>query len=331
MKWFLLVLFVFLIGGSAVFLIKRQPVEEESIEENENVPEIYRHALFLATSEDGKSFDYDSDNPVIEHASVPDLIMLEKDIGNFQKGDLLSYFVDTTLLKEGNWLEEIGLVVSTDNGKSWSEKVLISIAGAEEHVPVDPSIVQLSDGRLRLYYYDFRTGLERGGAKMYVAESTDALSFDFVQEALTYEAGGTDPDVIFFDGQWLMYFSCLGASGAICIATSEDGLSFTFVESTEVSGVPGTLIENDQIGLYGCQGQGITKTLSKDGMEFSLNSTRLILSASSICDPAPVQLEDSTYAMIIKWFPSSNLNMSGRIQRIRSLLMIWPFIGTEWI
>ena len=111
----------------------------------------YWHDIRFITSKEENWND--GINVIFEHGSVPDAIVLNKDVGDFKAGTLMTIFV--YFEKEESEIEEIGMLYSEDNGKTWSDIIILTIDGAEGHVPVDPSIIQLEDGSLVLYYFDF--------------------------------------------------------------------------------------------------------------------------------------------------------------------------------
>jgi hypothetical protein len=143
----------------------------------EEIGQLYEHHVRFATSADGESWSL-QDGYIAEHASVPDLMMLTHDIGDLEAGSLMSIFVDAEPLEYG--LDEVvSYIISTDNGETWSDRVTVKMDN-EEHLPVDPSMVQLEDGTLRLYYYDFRhsaTPDAQKTSRFYVADSDDVVNF----------------------------------------------------------------------------------------------------------------------------------------------------------
>ncbi len=251
----------------------------------------YYHELFVATSTDGETWSV-KDESFVQHASVPDLVLLDQDVGDFNAGTLLTYFVDASDMPAGGQ-EEIGLMYSTDNGETWSEKEVITIVGSEGQTPVDPSIVQLEDGSLRLYYFDLSTTRSSSGEfVMYAAYSNDGKTFSVEQAVFTSTTLMTDPEVILFNDAWFMYFWM----GTIVVATASDGLNFAYVDDTGLVGIPGAAVVNDEVYLYGCSGSVIRAT-SSDGITFSTEEKVIEM---SLCDPAPVFLDDGSFVMIVK-------------------------------
>lgn len=257
------------------------------------------HKTYFATSEDGDSWEV-QEEAIAEQASVPDLILLEQDIGEFEADTLLMYYVDTSTADDEAGSENIALMYSTDKGETWSEKEFIAVEGAEDHVVVDPSLVQLEDGTLRLYYFDFSQGKDIASGEdisytQYAAESSDGKTFTLKQAVLETDFGLTDPEVIFFKDQWFMYMATL-EDFAASVAVSDDGLNFEYVENTGIKAVPGAFVAGDQVYLLGCD-LGITRSVSDDGISFS--DTEVIISRPG-CDPSMVQFDDGSYAMTLR-------------------------------
>ncbi|MDD5566756.1 MAG: hypothetical protein PHH01_01030, partial [Patescibacteria group bacterium] len=78
-----------------------------------------------------------------EHASVPGAVVKD--------GTIFVYFVDVS--QEG-LKEQLGMVKSTDNGQTWSTSTILTISGLGNKAMADPAPVLLSDGRIRLFYFD---------------------------------------------------------------------------------------------------------------------------------------------------------------------------------
>lgn len=272
----------------------------------------YLHDIYFATSQDGISWVL-NDEVVAEHASVPELIELNQALNTYTKGTLLSYFVDASEMAEPG-SERIGLVASNDGGKTWSKKKNINISGLdEEMIPVDPSVFQLTDGRLRLYFFDIMGGFsdqrnQETNSKpstgiFYSAVSEDGENFVFEGESFS-AAAATDPEVIYFNEQWLMYYA---GAGGVHLALSSDGQTFTESGSLNMPGVPGVMVVDDKVYLYTCQ-QGVSYAISSDGKNFSqLEQTSGFTTddeETAFCDGGPVALSSGGYVMMMKSLPT---------------------------
>lgn len=264
----------------------------------------------ITTSTDPNAFT-DSTTTLFELASVPEIVLLSSSSAVGEAGDLLMYYVDFSEF-EGAGDETIAMSRSTDNGATWSEPVNTVFTGQQNAgANVDPSVVQLSDGSLRLYFFgseivDKSTVESAGQNIIYSATSTDGINFTVEDGQRFGKENIMDPEVIYFNDQWIMYYSLGETSG---IATSVDGLTFDYTGSAwDGGGVPGAYVEsNSLMRIYGCQGGVINAQASSDGITFvSGEVTENVLSASDyiVCDPSPVLLPDGRVVMAYKKRPA---------------------------
>src|SRR3989344_9194072 len=118
----------FLLGGNLKDMkgvdIAPEFSTKNGIDQNFNNP-LASHDTFITFSTDPKAWE--PGTLVKTGASVPELIQLNKDVGKFEKGDLLIYFVDATTLT-GHGTEGINTYYSSDLGKTWSEAGLINVS-----------------------------------------------------------------------------------------------------------------------------------------------------------------------------------------------------------
>ena len=265
-----------------------------------NLEELKSHTTYLASSTDGKTWK--KGILVQRQASVPDLIQLDQNLSSFKKSDLLIYFVDFSTMTEDPGSEGLGLVSSSDGGKTWGEKKAVSVKNKpNKGAAVDPSLVQLSDGRLRLYFFGSEVtqgdpAKAEGEHKVYSAVSTDGINFQTEKGTRLATKNLTDPEVIFYKGNWYMYWSN-GQNTKLAI--SSDGLTFTGKEIAggEVGGVPGALVTSGgMVRLFGCKMGGIATAISSDGLNFKPEQEGIL----NGCDPAPIKLDNGTYSMVFK-------------------------------
>lgn len=322
-----LAIFIFLgIGCNAE--VQREPVQDAMAPpQGTAVPQvnqmdidggIYDHALYFASSSDGETWDL-SDEAIVEHASVPDLLVLEQSVGDLSAGTVMSYFVDSSPLIDGKD-ETVSYVISTDDGQTWSERVEIDLKG--DYLPVDPSVIQLDDGRLRLHFFDFtstRQPSSNGPYVFYSAISDDGINFEIEGESLSSDLIMTDPDVVLLGDTWFMYFAMHdGDAGAVWVATSKDGIVFENPQLIpDFGGIPGAMVVDDHVQLYGCM-VGIVMTTSSDGIHFEelpegkvsdeigpngkplIEGRELFKSDKFFCDPSPAVLSDGSTALVLK-------------------------------
>lgn len=264
------------------------------------------HDTWISFSDSATSFPEGS--LVAESASVPDLLVCDPNIPSSacQPNELLVYFVDASSMT-GPGTEQIGLMRSADEGKTWSDRQHISISNAPTGVfGVDPSIVELSDGRLRLYYFGATLtqgdpASASGEHTIYSATSSDGLSFTQEDGTRFSHAQMTDPEVVQWKDTWYMLYSTGPTSG---LATSPDGLTFTDQGQVteQFGGVPGLLASSEGLRGYGCK-MGIQSALSTDGKTFSVDATSVLPPAEGmICDPSVNVFKDS-FVMVYKKAP----------------------------
>ncbi|MCX6666153.1 MAG: hypothetical protein NT038_08885 [Euryarchaeota archaeon] len=250
----------------------------------------YHDKISFATSTDLFNWT-DSQQMLAEHASVPGAVV---------KTDVIYvYFVDVS---EDGKPEQLGLIRSENNGSNWSEKQIVSFEGIGDKVPVDPAPFLLSDGRIRLYYYDineFRVSSGPSGTnKIYSAVSTDGVRF-IQEDGVRFEKQGIfDPAVINVNNVWRMYVGDIEKNMVIS-AVSQDGLTFT-EEGTAYQGgaVPFVFFKDNIYYLYTA---GIDILVSSTGSTFSktIYSFRSQLGQIT-ADPSVVLLGDGRYMMLYK-------------------------------
>ncbi len=259
--------------------------------------------VYFVVSSNGKNWQ--PGNFVAKEASVPDIIQLEKDSGNFKRSDLLIYFVD---FSNFNFpvMENLGLVVSQDNGKTWDNKTIVNLANKpNKGAAVDPSVVQLDDGRLRLYFFGSETtegdpALVSGPHKVYSAISSDGINFTAETGARFQDNNLTDPEVIRYGNQWFMYYS---VGTATKLAVSGDGLNFSAQTITDgdIGGVPGAVVFDGSIRLFAC-GKGITTATASDGINFTKEQDDIFDGKIQgiVCDPSVIKMDNGEYSMVYK-------------------------------
>jgi hypothetical protein len=253
------------------------------------------HRVHRATSTDGLTWTFD-DDPIVEQASVPDLVVAPN-------GDLLLVFVDAS-----DPPESAAIMRSTDGGETF-ERVDFSIEGLPEDTRVlDPNLVVLPDGRLRLYYFGIaaNVSITSGGQHtVYSAISDDGVHF--VQEGIAYEAEAlVDPDVFEVADQWVMYV--FGSKGTE-VATSTDGTTFgaAGLLSIQQVGTTGPItLADGRLLLYGFEqtpnGALVLYDSTDDGITWEkVDAFTLELPPDTTAtDPQVVRLDDGTWQMVLK-------------------------------
>lgn len=251
----------------------------------------FYHDVYTATSTDGLKFS-PSGNKVAEHASVPDAIKLPS-------GQLAVYAVDGAQRSKSGVL----IAVSDDGGQSWQTG---SMQLSREHFGgvADPQVVMADDGRLRLFYIVFAAPAApgqppKGINKVQSAVSNDGINFTEEQGVRFEYDSITDPDVIKIGSTWFMY----SAQGPKQIyATSPDGLSFSYQGVARERGSVSKTVAagGGKYRQFYCV-NGISSSTTNDGINWSDEGVSLPAPAGKmICDPSPVQLNESNWLMIYK-------------------------------
>lgn len=289
-------------GGVAETTQPGEPVQNEQLKQL--VPgmvssgDLMNHNTYITVGSGPTGFSA-ATAPIFESASVPEVAKL-------RNGDLLLYFVDaSTLTTPGT--ERMGYSKSTDNGQTWSDKQLITMTGkSNAGAAVDPSVVELADGTLRMYFFGSETtqgdpASVEGDHVVYSAISTDGLSWEVEAGERFAAAKLTDPEVVQIDDRyWVMYYSLGTTTG---IATSGDGLEwFESKQTWSGGGIPGAYRDSTgSVHLYGCSPAGLVTAASTDGTTFNNGNEQVFTeNVSGVCDPSPVLLDDGSVLLVYK-------------------------------
>ncbi len=224
-------------------------------------------------------------------ASVPEIVTLAD-------GSLLAMWVSfaDNPTRFGEKLAAARLAKGSD---TWQQMGTVLISDSENITMVDPDLVVLPDGRLRLYAYDIRT--DKATHTILSAISTDNGNSFTMEPGVRFASEQMwDPNVVITaDGTYRMYYN---GGDAIKSAVSPDGITFTADADVRWprGGIPGALIENQTIWLYGCD-KGLARRASSDGLSFG-KTTQLVIKAPPelfMCDPS-VTINDQGWWMVFK-------------------------------
>ena len=264
------------------------PANQNPLKDN-NGP--YFHDVYTATSSDGLNFS----NPtkILSSASVPDAVRLAS-------GRIFIYAVDGA----NRSLSGLMVATSTDNGSTWKTGSLNIISSrGKMNIGVDPQVVLLDDGKLRLYYMvGLGTNDNDPNQKhdIYSAISSDGLNFTEEDGVRFSYAQMTDPDVVKIGSTWFMYISQGPKNIA---ATSTDGLTFTFKQIVRERGsVSKTVaVDSKTFRQFYCGTGGIASDTTTDGLTFKVDSSLRLAAPEGkmLCDPSPVKT-DSGWLLIYK-------------------------------
>ncbi len=246
--------------------------------------------LELYESTDGKDFTYKG--IFVERGGVPHCI-------RYWSGEILCVFQWFPLDKPDAF-DQIALMMSQDDGKTWTKPQKIEIAGMPQnlHRAFDPTLTPLEDGRLRLYFTSERISREqkRGNRAIFSAISTDGVHYQFEKgqrfgfpDRETYDAA-----VVSYKGTLHLFCPISGKDGAAYHAVSKDGLHFTKLVDAVVS-VDGSWIGNgialdQEMRFYGSSPAGVWMASSKEGGLWQVDENISLAGG----DPTIVEKKDGT-------------------------------------
>jgi hypothetical protein len=245
----------------------------------------WKGSIYLATSSDGKSFS--GEKFFVQHAGVPDLLLTDdgKVVAIFQ---YFSY-------SDQDYFDRIAYTVSEDRGESWSNVKMINFDD-EFNVgptPVDPTLVQLSDGRYRLYFTYHKHGMANAALFSVSSMTLDGV---FESEGMQLSTDGMllDPAVIFFKDEWHHYTPDHSGSGTIH-SVSADGLNFVRKDNiaSDYQFLGGGIEDGGKMRFYGT-GNGVVLAESSDGYSFSKVKGNVVNGA----DPGVVKFPDGEYLIV---------------------------------
>lgn len=223
--------------------------------------------LVVFRSQDGLAFS----RPVtfIERAGVPCVIA-------DARGRLVAVF-QWFPFDRREAFDRVAVAFSTDRGESWSAPQPMVVNGLPGGLmrPFDPTVVQLADGRYRLYFTSNTEG-PTGVPAIYSAVSDDAVTYQFEPGARFAPAEGTvDAAVVLFEGAWHLFSHNQRANtGAGYHATSADGLVFTRRADVSVGAgrqwIGNAVAVGGRLRYYGSGRDGVWSAVSEDGDTWSV-------------------------------------------------------------
>lgn len=225
--------------------------------------------LQVAYSDDGLTFGASA--VFVERGGVP-CVIRDRD------GRLVAVFQWFPFDRQDDF-DQVAVAFSSDDGSTWSTPSRIVVDGLPAGLmrPFDPTIVQLEDGRYRLYFTSNATG-GRGKPAIYSAISADGLDYTFEEGARFAPTSGTvDAAVVWFRGAWHMFSHTSEANtGKGYHAVSTDGLAFTELSRVDVGSgrqwIGNAVATGDVLRYYGSGRDGIWSATSADGSNWTLDS-----------------------------------------------------------
>lgn len=263
-KWFLVIIIVWIIaltGGGYLFsrwykpklepititIEKKEP--EEKWEKNPTIllknttstctvrhdDGIYRMyfmadgGIYFAESKDGKNF---GEKIAAGISETPGKMISNPTVLKIKDGKWIMIYEEQPIKKMGFAEEKMpgpasqrNLMLATSvDGRKFS-KVGVAIESSKEdgYFASVPDLMKLPDGKIRMYYVS-------GGEAIASAISEDGGLWKR-EPGLRLSDRAVDPDVLYQDGKWVMYYAILpnpeiGSRNAIYKATSNDGISW---------------------------------------------------------------------------------------------------------
>lgn len=207
--------------------------------------------LWVMESEDASSFDVAGSTFIQSGGAVPEAVLGPdgRTYLYFVEGDMERARVNAR--ERSLWFRDHGLpgygafdAMVSDDGLNFSPLVDFRIEGVVKGMVADPDIIQLPDGRWRMYYVGLPVSeLDESGlldvvfpSAAYYAESDDLVSWR--QVGVAAEGPDADPTVRCFEGG-----RCIMVSTGLDWSTSaDDGASFDFDEIDDPGGFAPELV-----------------------------------------------------------------------------------------
>ena len=249
--------------------------------------DLYYHRVQKGVSADPTNFQIDP-TVVLNHASVPDAILRED-------GATWVYVINGIPGQHAFFIAE-------ENDTGMLEVFdCIRTEGKINGNAVDPDIVQLSDGRYRLFYYvgwfTGNGGPPPGAAHpMYTAVSEDGIHFTEEELILEIDGGGTDPTAIQLeDDSWLLAFA---HPDGVQLASSADGSGFEMTGQVFGVGIPELhRFDDGTLRLYVMGISGLVLWRSDDnGATWQEETSKPFGGA----DPSLIQTGDGEWTLFVK-------------------------------
>ena len=142
---------------------------------------------------------------------------------------------------------DLYLATSTDGKKFTKVGLVLNSSKEDDYFASVPDLVLLPDKTIRMYYVS-------GGDAIGSAVSSDEGRTWKRDEGYRLQNGAVDPDIIFEDNLWKMYYSNINSNqNAIYLSTSSDGLSWqTGAKIVDRSGSTGSIVDPD-VFFFGSQ------------------------------------------------------------------------------
>jgi len=242
--------------------------------------------LYITRSDDGIQFS--GGQLFIPHAGVGHLMVTNG-------GTLIATFQYFSYQHKALF-DRIAYVTSDDQGQSWSSVRLVKIdLPMPGPTAVDPTLMQLADGSLRLFFTYHAHGEAFPQLHTATADEIDGV-FNWDGKALETEQVVLDPAVVYFDDIWHHYTTShdeeAGGINNNVHSISKDGLRFEQVDDIPLAiSFLGDVIPVDGgLRFYGDN----AVAFSADGYTWEIEEQNISLGN----DPGVVQLADGNFLAI---------------------------------
>ncbi|MDX2172897.1 MAG: T9SS type A sorting domain-containing protein [Bacteroidota bacterium] len=204
--------------------------------------------------------------------------------------------------------DKVAVKYSYNGGMTWTAPTTCTFTGLPGGFqrPFDPSLIQLSNGQIRMYFSSGPLSSTVGLIDTYSSISNNGITYTF-EPTTIYDSqtkNVIDPTVGYFSGTYY-YNSWTGvnADGAFR-ATSTNGTSFTTQAVNPYDGshlwLGNYMLDGSALKFYGC-GANVWFNSTTNGTTWSGYTTTNVLGA----DPAVVKTKNGTYVMIYTGPPST--------------------------
>lgn len=247
--------------------------------------------VHFATSADGLEFS-EHRLPLLVRADSPEAIVLS---GSGAAGDAGTIVV-VALDRSDPRKQQLVRIVSTDDGRTWTGPQPVTLRDwPEGATPADPAIVQLDDGRLRLFLVAVPTTRERQPRDRLPDRPRDIEppKPDRPVQPIPRDPRQPGPPTTFDPPP----DETRPAPGSIRVlsAISDDALTFAMEEGTRVAvpevSDPEVIRSGDEWLMFLSRGDEVLLARSSDGMRFRMDDAFLMGAGGS---PSAISLADGT-------------------------------------
>lgn len=257
-------------------------------------------AIYQAASKDGLAFT--GKTLILEQAGVPNLLRMPS-------GELILTYQYFSSESE-SMFDVIAYSTSTDDGTTWSEPKTIEFSGiptpaAPKLMPMDPSLVRMDDGSLRLYFTYHAKGSKKPEMYSAVAADGNIASTFVVNTTPALSVSGKnllDPSVVSFGGLW-HHYTWQDGNDNNYHSTSTDGMSFTMKDevSLPMDFLGQVIPSGSGLRYYGTGKGEVVSAYSDDGYVWTMDTG----SRTQGADPGVQQLSDGSCLMV---YTAANFN-----------------------